>query len=171
MISARNPFVLYSSGETRTSLPETMVSFIQIFPAFGRKLVAQEETNNGHQCQSNFLTDRQHQFRSFLPLATAEKGRDLSFQPQPTHIQKVVHSTPFDLLKSMRNKEAHSRNEGTPSFQRRHKMFNKTKLLQRASTRPGLTNSLPSDPSFTTSDCHFSFSYHMSTFAVTARSR
>ena len=76
---------------------------------------------------------------------------------------------PFDLLKIYKNEEAHSRNEGTPSFRRRYKMFTLFKTTNYSSdqglyskeTKLGLTNSLPSEPSFTTSACHFYFSNHI----------
>ena len=58
-----------------------------------------------------------------------------------------------------KNKKAHNRKEGTPSFRRRHNMFKLFKQTDYSSeqalylkeAKQGLTNSLPSEPSFTTS--------------------
>ena len=74
----------------------------------------------------------------------------------------------FDLLNYTQKTWRLSRNEGTPSFRRRHKMFklfnkpnySNDQALYSKETKLGLTNSLPSEPSFTTSACHFNFSQH-----------
>ena len=62
------------------------------------------------------------------------KSQENSFQPWPTLFRKVVHSPHSSLLTSEQEPTAHNRNEGTPSFRRRHKMFNKTELLKRSSS-------------------------------------
>ena len=68
-----------------------------------------------------------------------------------------------------KNKEAHIRKEGTSSFRRRYTMFKQFKQTDYSSdqavyskeTKPGLTHSLPSEPSFATSACHFNYSHHI----------
>ena len=50
---------------------------------------------------------------------TAEEGRNHSFQLQLT----LVHALFSTFWNMHKNKEAHSRKEGTPSFRRRHKKF------------------------------------------------
>ena len=70
-----------------------------------------------HQKETN-----QAKVSSLFPRAHIESQENPSFRLWPSRFRKVARP-PSDLLNFSQNKEAHKRNEGTPSFQRRHTMF------------------------------------------------
>ena len=86
-------------------------------------------------CGLKKTTERKNQAKLSSLFQRAQiKSQENSFQPWPTLFRKVVHSPHSSLLTLEQEPTAHNRNEGTPSFRRRHKMFNKTELLKRSSS-------------------------------------
>ena len=98
--------------------------------SFSRRLIAQEETNNRHQCKSDKQAKKrkhQHSIRCFLPTSSPLKKGDSS-QPWPTLIQKLVHallSTFWNIYTKQRSTQSSS-NKPTAQV---NKLFLRTTFL------------------------------------------
>ena len=133
------------------------------FMGLSRRLVGDEALASPSTKRPTVETRRNHSFRRNLTSTSKGSARHLL----PT----------FSELTSTTNKKAHNRKEGTPSCRRRLKKcsndtnYSSDEALYSKESELGLTYSPPSEPSFTTSACHFSFSHHIFFFAVTAGPR
>ena len=96
--------------------------------AFSRRLVAQEETSNRHQCWSNNC-QRKGEGQSEASASPSTKRPTVETRRNTRRLRKVVLSTSFrpsTNSKNTTNTKAHNGKEGTPSFRRRHKKFKQT---------------------------------------------
>ena len=88
-----------------------------VFCASSRRLVAQEETSNRHQCWSDYLSKERKNQREprLFPPAHSKGSFDCG-----RHAFEKWHETSFRPSELYFKKNPHKRNEATPSFRRRH---------------------------------------------------